>query len=79
MFLKEINLFNKYNHVNILRKTIEGYSDSISSQTFNTKKAKLNIHAVHDSRYFQSKLKLNLSHASMVKLQYCSKWLAPLK
>ena len=40
---------------NILRKTIEGYLDSIPSLTFNTIKTKLIMHAFHSSRYLQSK------------------------
>ena len=40
---------------NILRKTIEGYLDSVPSFTFNTIKTKLIMHAFHSSRYLQSK------------------------
>ena len=39
----------------ILRKTIEGYLDSVASLTFNTIKTKLIMHAFHSSRYLQSK------------------------
>ena len=35
---------------NILRKTIEGYLDSVPSLTFNTIKTKLIMHAFHSSR-----------------------------
>ena len=60
---------------NILRKNIEGNFDLISSLTFNAiKKTELIMHAVHSSRYLLSKLIFNLSHASMVRLQYISKW-----
>ena len=44
-------------HLNI---TIEGYLDSISSLAFNTIKIKLDIHAVHSSRYLQSRVMFNL-------------------
>ena len=40
---------------NILRKTIEGYLDFISSLTLNAIKTELIMHAVHSSRYLQSK------------------------
>ena len=39
----------------ILRETIEGYLDSVSSLTFNTIKTKLIMHEFHSSRYLQSK------------------------
>ena len=39
----------------ILRKTIEGYLDSVSSLTFNTIKTLLLMHAFHSSRHLQSK------------------------
>ena len=65
--------FVEYTH-----KTIEGYFDSVSPVTFNTIKAKLKIHAVHSFRYLQSKLMSDLSHASMVKIQYSSKLFNPL-
>ena len=39
----------------ILRKTIEGYFDSVPSLTFNTIKTKLIMHAFHSSRYLQVK------------------------
>ena len=42
-------------HLYILRKTIEGYLDSVPSLTFNTIKTKLIMHAYHTSRYLQSK------------------------
>ena len=51
----------------------KGYLDSISSLAFKTSKTKLYSHAVYSSRYLQSKLMFNLSHASMVKIQYSSK------
>ena len=38
----------------ILRKTIEGYLDSVPSLTFNTIKTKPIMHAFHSSRYLQS-------------------------
>ena len=38
----------------ILRKTIEGYLDSVPSLTLNTIKTKLIMHAFHSSRYLQS-------------------------
>ena len=63
---------------NILRKTIEGYSDSFPSLTFNTIKTKLIMHAFHSSRYLQSKWMFDLSHASMIKVQYMSEWSNPL-
>ena len=47
----------------ILRKTIEGYLDSVQSLTFKTIKAKLIMHAFHSSRYLQSKWMLYISHA----------------
>ena len=37
-------------HHTILRKTIEGYLDSVRSLTFNTIKTKLIMHAVHSPR-----------------------------
>ena len=63
---------------NILRKTIEGYLDSVPSLTFNTIKTKLIMHAFHSSRYLQSKWMFVLSHASMINVQYMSKWCNPL-
>ena len=51
---------------NILRKTIEGYLDSVRSLTSNTIKTLLIMHAFHISRHLQSKWMLYLSHASMV-------------
>ena len=61
------------------KKTVEGYSDSIPSLTFNTILTNLNIHAFcSSSRYLQSKCMFNLSHASMVKVQYSSKRGNPL-
>ena len=53
-------------HVNILRKTIEGYLDPVPSLTFNTIKTLLCMHAFHSSRHLQSKCMLYFSHASMV-------------
>ena len=41
--------------LNILRKTIEGYLDSVPALTLNTIKTKLIMHAFHSSRYLQSK------------------------
>ena len=40
---------------NILRKTIEGYFDSVPSLTFNTVKSKLIMQAFHSSINLQSK------------------------
>ena len=34
------------------------------------------MHEFHSSRYLQSKLMFGLSHASMIKVQYISKWSA---
>ena len=51
---------------NILRKTIEGYLESVSSLTFNTMKTLLIMHVFHSSRHLQSKWMLYFSHASMV-------------
>ena len=39
----------------MLRKTIEGYLDSVPSPRFNTIKTKRIMHAFHSSRYLQSK------------------------
>ena len=50
----------------ILRKTIEGYLDSVLSLTSNTIKTLLIMHAFHSSRHLQSKWMLYFSHASMV-------------
>ena len=50
----------------ILRKTIEGYLESVPSLTFNTIKTKLIMHAFHSSIYLQSKWMLYFSHAAMV-------------
>ena len=50
----------------ILRKTIEGYLDSVSSLTFNTIKTLLIMHVFHSSRHLQSKWMLYLSLVSMV-------------
>ena len=62
---------------NILRKTIEGYFDSVPSLTFNAIKTKLIMHAFYSSRYLQSKSMSDLSYASMIKEQYMSKWSNP--
>ena len=50
-------LFLKYYlfQSNILRKTIEGYLDSVPSLTFNTIETLLIMHAFHSSRHLQSK------------------------
>ena len=61
----------------ILRKTIEGYLDSVPSLTFNTIKTKPIMHASHSSRNLQSKLMLDFSHTSMVYVQYISKLCNP--
>ena len=51
----------------LVRKTIEGYLDSVPSLTFKTmKKTLLIMHAFHSSRHLQSKWMLYFSHASMV-------------
>ena len=47
----------------LLRKTIEGYLDSVPSLTFNTIKTLLIMHAFHSSRHLQSKWMLYFSHA----------------
>ena len=60
----------------ILRKTIEGYLDSFPSLTFNTINTKLIMHAFHSSSYLQPKWTFDLSHASMIKVQY--KWYNPI-
>ena len=52
----------------IFGKTIEGYLNPISSLTSNTIITKLNTHAVHNSRYLQSKLMFKLCPGSMVKI-----------
>ena len=52
-----------YQKLCILRKTIEGYLDSIPSLTFNTIKTLLIMHAFHSSRHLQSKWMLYFSHA----------------
>ena len=57
----------------ILRKTIEGYLDSDPSLIINTIKTKLIMHACQSSRYLQPKLMFDLSHTSMIKVQYMSK------
>ena len=57
----------------ILRKTIEGYLDLFPSLTF-----KQIMHAFHSSWYLQPKWMFDLSHASMIKVQYMSKWYNPL-
>ena len=49
----------------ILRKTIEGYVDSVPSLTFNTIKTLFIMHAFHSSRHLQLKWMLYFSHASM--------------
>ena len=55
------NEFNKFNNKrarmldSILRKTIEGYLDSIPSLTSKTIKNLLIMHAFHSSRHLQSK------------------------
>ena len=51
--------------INILRKTIEGYLDSVPSLTFNSIKTLLSMHVFHSSRPLQSKWMFYFSHASM--------------
>ena len=58
------HMFNLY--ICILRKTIEGYLDSVPSLTFNRIKTKPIMHAFQSSRYMQSKWMLDFSHTSMV-------------
>ena len=62
----------------ILRKTIEGYFDSVPSLTFNAIKTKLIMHAFYSSKYLQSKSMFDFSYASMINVQYMSKWSNPL-
>ena len=50
----------------ILRKTIEGYLDSVPSLTSNTIKTLLIMHAFHSSRHLQSKWMLYFGHVSIV-------------
>ena len=52
--------------LSILRKTIEGYLDSVPSLTSNTIKTILIMNSFHSSRYLQSNWMLYFSHASMV-------------
>ena len=44
------------NTISILRKTIEGYLESVPSLTFNTIKTKLIVHAFHSSKYLKIKM-----------------------
>ena len=74
--IKQSKLLNYFLY--ILRKTVEGYLDSVPSLTFNTIITKLIMHAFHSSRYLQSKWMFDLSHASIIKVQYMSKWRNPL-
>ena len=67
-----VNRITKLNQ-NILKKTTEGYLDSILFLTFKTIIIK-KVHAVHSSRYLQSKLMFRLSHTLMVNIQCISKW-----
>ena len=62
-------IFHDQRHC-ILRKTIEGYLDSVPFLTFNTIKTLLIMHAFHSSRHLQSKWMLYFSHVSMVQVQY---------
>ena len=62
----------------ILRKTIEGYLDSVPSLTSNTIKTLLIMHVFHSTKYLQSKWMIYISHASMVSVQCKSKWFNPL-
>ena len=63
-------MYNKNDHLAkwsiILRKTIEGYLESVPSLTFNTIKTKPIMHAFHSSRFLQSKWMIDFSHTSMV-------------
>ena len=52
----------------ILRKTIEGYLDSILSLSFNTIKTKLDMHVFNSFIYPQSKWMFNLSHFSYSRM-----------
>ena len=67
-----------YKHDKIYSEKNEGYLDSILYSGFNTIKTKLNIHAFNILRYKQLKRMLNLSNASMFKVQHSSKWFNPL-
>ena len=58
--------FQNYFKYNILRKTIEGYLDSVPSLTFKTIKTLLIMHAFHSTRLLQSKLMFYFSHGLMV-------------
>ena len=59
-------LVASFEQFTILRKTIEGYLDSVPSLTFNTIKTLLIMHEFHSSRLLQSKLMFYFSHAPMV-------------
>ena len=59
-------LFQDIHIDSILRKTIEGYLDSVPSLTSNTIKTLLVMNSFHSSRYLQSNWMLYFSHASMV-------------
>ena len=63
-------LFLRISLRHILRKTIEGYLDSVPSLIFNTIKTLLIMHAFHSPRHLQSKWMLYFSHVSMVQVQY---------
>ena len=52
MFITDAELV--FSSIYILRKTIEGYLDSVPSLTFNTLKALIIMHAFHCSRHLQS-------------------------
>ena len=54
IFMFQGQQINKIEY-NILRKTIEGYLDSVQSLTPNIIKTELNVHAFHNSIYLQSK------------------------
>ena len=58
--------YNSDDPSSILRKTIEGYLESVPALTFNTIKTKLIVHAFHSSIYLQSNWMLYVSRATMV-------------
>ena len=64
--ISQLTTVNKKRFIDILRKTIEGYLDSVPSITSNTIITLLIMHVFHNSRHLQSKWMLYISHASMV-------------
>ena len=55
MFGRRKTEINHFGDLYILRKIIEGYLDSVPPLTFNTIKTRPIMHALHSSRYLQSK------------------------